>query len=161
MFPDAVIETEGPDWLEKEKSHWEGICSRIARHPRGLTGGLPRADLSVPIRANFLEARLERSRFAADAIACSKQAASEIRDVHTNRSQASAMGTLRYSWLLTAFCVLGMIFSPLMCLWLGVRGLSAHVGPKNQTVQVLACYAAAASAAGSGAMPPRITAAVC
>src|SRR5580704_5419523 len=25
------------------------------------------------------------------------------------------------------------------CLWLGVRGLSAHVGPKNQTVQVLAC----------------------
>jgi hypothetical protein len=34
-----------------------------------------------------------------------------------------------------------------------VRGLSAHVGPKNQTVRVLACYAAAASAAGSGAMP--------
>src|SRR5579863_10608064 len=41
------------------------------------------------------------------------------------------MGTLRYSWLLAAFCVLGIIFSPLMCLWLGVRGLSAHVGPKN------------------------------
>ena len=42
-----------------------------------------------------------------------------------------------------------------------VGGLGAHVGPENQTVQVLACYAAAASAAGSGAMPPRITAAVC
>src|SRR5207302_8438652 len=80
-------------------------------------------------------------------------------------SASAVMGTLRYSWLLTAFCVLGMIVSPLMCLRLGVRGLSAHVGPKNQTVQVLACYAATASAAGSGAMPwampPRITAAVC
>ena len=73
--------------------------------------------------------------------------------------------TLRYSWLLTAFCVFGMIFSPLMCLWLGVRGLSARVRPENQTVQILACYAAAAIAAARGqcpwAMPPRITAAVC
>ncbi len=76
-------------------------------------------------------------------------------------SASAAMGTLRYSWLLTAFCVLGMIFSPLICLWLGVGGLSAHVGHESQTVQVLACYAAAASAAGSGAMSPRITAAVC
>jgi hypothetical protein len=50
---------------------------------------------------------------------------------------------------------------PIVCLWLGIRGLSAHVGPINQTVQMLACYAAAAIAAGSGAMPPRITAAVC
>ena len=45
------------------------------------------------------------------------------------------------------------------------HGLSAHVEPESQTVQMLACYAAAASAAGSGAMPwampPRITAAVC
>jgi hypothetical protein len=40
-----------------------------------------------------------------------------------------------------------------MCLWLGVGGLGAHVWRENQTVQVLACYAAAASAAGSGAMP--------
>jgi hypothetical protein len=76
-------------------------------------------------------------------------------------SASAVIGTLQYSGLLTAFSVLGMIFSPLMCLWLGVGGLSAHVGPKNQTVQALACYAAAASAAGSGAMPPRITAAVC
>lgn len=44
---------------------------------------------------------------------------------------------------------------------LDIRGLSAHIGPENPTVQVLACYAAMASAAGSGAMPPRITAAVC
>ena len=53
------------------------------------------------------------------------------------------MGTLRYSWLLTAFSVLGMIFSPLMCFGLGVRGLSAHVGPENQTsagVGVLSGY---------------------
>src|SRR3984885_11955251 len=69
-------------------------------------------------------------------------------------SASAVMGTLRYSWLLTAFCVLGMIFSPLVCLWLGVRGLREHVGPKNQKVQVLACYAAAASAAGSGGMAP-------
>jgi DNA-binding transcriptional LysR family regulator len=27
------------------------------------------------------------------------------------------------------------LFSSHACLWLGVRGLSAHVGPKNQTVQ--------------------------
>ena len=57
MFPDAVIETGGPGWLEKEKSHWEGICSRIARHPRELADGFPQADLSIPIRANFLKAR--------------------------------------------------------------------------------------------------------
>src|SRR5580700_10398249 len=60
-------------------------------------------------------------------------------------SARAVMGTLRYSWLLTAFCVLGMIFFLLICLWLGVRGLSAHVGPESQTVQVLVCYAAAAS----------------
>ena len=54
-----------------------------------------------------------------------------------------------------------MIFSPLMCLWL-VLGDSAHTsGVKTKRCRWLACYAAAASAAGSGAMPPRITAAVC
>ena len=37
----------------------------------------------------------QRSRFAADAIAYSKRAASEIRDVHTNRSQASASRVLQ------------------------------------------------------------------
>src|SRR5208282_5252319 len=30
------------------------------------------------------------------------------------------------------------LFSSHVCVWLGVRGLSAHVGPKNQTVQLLA-----------------------
>ena len=39
--------------------------------------------------------RFELSRFAADAIACSKQAASEIRGVHTNRTQASASRVLQ------------------------------------------------------------------
>src|SRR5882762_10431438 len=37
--------------------------------------------------------------------------------------------------------------------WSCVGGFGAHVRPESQTVQVLACYAAAASAAGSGAMP--------
>src|ERR1700733_7585627 len=55
-------------------------------------------------------------------------------------SASAVMGTLRYSWLLTALCVLGMIFTPLICLWLCVDGLGAHVGTENQTVQVLACY---------------------
>jgi hypothetical protein len=44
MFPDVLIEL-GTRWLEQEKSHWEGICSRIARHPRRLTDGFPQADL--------------------------------------------------------------------------------------------------------------------
>jgi hypothetical protein len=37
----------------------------------------------------------QRSRFAADAIAYSKQAASEIRDVHTNRTPASGSRVLQ------------------------------------------------------------------
>ena len=40
-----------------------------------------------------------------------------------------------------------------------VKRRSAKKHPAR--IKVLACYAAAASAAGSGAMPPRITAAVC
>ena len=51
--------------------------------------------LTPPQTIDFPEARFERSRFAADAIACSKQAASEIRDMHTNRSQASASRVLQ------------------------------------------------------------------
>ena len=53
-------------------------------------------------------------------------------------SASVVMGTLRDSWL-TAFCVLGIIFFPLMCLPLRVREPSAYVGPQNQTLQVLAC----------------------
>jgi hypothetical protein len=44
-------------------------------------------------------------------------------------------------------------FSSHLCFGHVLVGLGAHVGLESQTVQVLACYAAAASAAGSGAMP--------
>ncbi len=48
--------------------------------------------------SRVLQARFERSRFAADAIACSKQAASEIRDLHMNRSQASELRVCLAEW---------------------------------------------------------------
>src|SRR4029077_19296058 len=52
-------------------------------------------------------------------------------------SASAAMGTLRYSWLLTAFCVLGMIFSPLMCLYGYVFVDSAHTsGVKTRRASV-------------------------
>ena len=50
MFPNAVIETGGPGWFENEKSHREGICSRIARQQRGLTDGFPQADFPLLIQ---------------------------------------------------------------------------------------------------------------
>jgi hypothetical protein len=43
----------------------------------------------------FPRSPFERSRFVADAIACSKQGASETRDVHTNRTPASASRVLQ------------------------------------------------------------------
>src|SRR5208282_1337369 len=111
----------------------------------------------APATTSYLLSSISRTRRGARIPCVLKLAASSSRLVESKRlrglvadSASAVIGTLRYSWLLTAFCVLGMIFSPLMFLWLGVRVLSTHVGPESQTVQVLACYAAAASAAGSG-----------
>jgi hypothetical protein len=86
-----------------------GFCpSTRTFAPRFLQTSLQTSDLAVAIALAFcypsppsgwgrtFTSKLlnmpstQRSRFAADAIACSKQATSEIRDVHTNRSQASA-----------------------------------------------------------------------
>src|SRR5207302_5592240 len=95
---------------------------------------------------SYLLSSSSRTRRGARIPCVLKLAANSSRLFASNRlrglvadSASAEMATLRYSWLLTAFCVLGMIFSPFMCLWLGVGGLSAHVGPKNQTLQVLAC----------------------
>src|SRR5258708_5371325 len=122
----------------------------------------------APATTSYLLSSSSRTRRGARIPCVLKLAASSSRLFSSNRlrglvadSASAVIGTLRYSWLATAFCVLCIVFSPVMCLWLGVGGLSAHVGLETQTVQVLACYAAAAIAAGSGAMPPRITAAVC
>src|ERR1700686_2569245 len=93
----------------------------------------------APATTSYLLSSSSRTRRGARIPCVLKLAASSSRLLASNRlrglvgdSASAVMGTLRYSWLLTAFCVLGMIFSPLMCLWLGVRGLSAHVGHKNQ-----------------------------
>src|SRR5258708_35569935 len=122
----------------------------------------------APAITSYLFSSSSRTRRGARIPCVLKLAASSSRLFASKRlrglvadSASAVIGTLRYSWLLTAFCVLGMIFSPLMCLWLGVRGLSAHVGHKNQTVQVLARYAPDATAAGSGPLPPIIPTPVC
>src|SRR5208337_3263226 len=88
---------------------------------------------------SYLLSSSSRTRRGARIPCVLKLAASSSRLFSSNRfrglvadSASAVMGTLRYSWLLTAFCVLGMIFSPLMCLWLGVHGLGAHVGPETQ-----------------------------
>src|ERR1700678_3695401 len=99
----------------------------------------------APATTSYLLSSSSRTRRGARIPCVLKLAASSSRLFASKRlrglvadSASAVMATLRYSWLLTAFCVLGIVFSPLMCLWLGVRGLGAHVGPKNQTVQVLA-----------------------
>src|SRR6202451_4591943 len=118
----------------------------------------------APATTSYLLSSSSRTRRGARIPCVLKLAASSSRLCGSKRlrglvgdSASAVMGTLRYSWLLTAFCVLGMIISPLVCLWLGVGGFGAHVGPKSQTVQMLACYAAVASAAGSGGNPPRVS----
>src|SRR5271154_5429356 len=105
----------------------------------------------APATTSYLLSSSSRTRRGARIPCVLKLAASSSRLFGSKRlrglvadSASAVMGTLRYSWLLTAFCVLGMIFSPLMCLGLGVHGLGAHVGPETQTVQVLAGYAAVA-----------------
>src|SRR5271154_2109321 len=109
----------------------------------------------APATTSYLLSSSSRTRRGARIPCVLKLAASSSRLFGSKRlrglvadSASAVIGTLRYSWLLTAFCVLGMIFSPLMCFWLGIRGLSAHVGPQNQTVHLWACYAASASTAG-------------
>src|SRR5271154_2405769 len=105
----------------------------------------------APATTSYLLFSSSRTRRGARIPCVLKLAASSSRLAESKRlrglvadSASAVIGTLRYSWLLTAFCVLGMIFSPLMCLGLGVHGLGAHVGPETQTVQVLAGYAAVA-----------------
>src|SRR5580704_14308804 len=99
----------------------------------------------APATTSYLLSSSSRTRRGARIPCVLKLAASSSRLFASKRlrgfvadSASAVIGTLRYSWLLAAFCVLGIIFSPLMCLWLDVGGLSAHVGPKNQTVQALA-----------------------
>src|SRR5580658_2516725 len=84
----------------------------------------------APATTSYLLSSSSRTRRGARIPCVLKLAASSSRLLASNRlrglvadSASAVMGTLRYSWLLTAFCVLGMIFSPLMCLWLGVRRL--------------------------------------
>src|ERR1700728_5091782 len=72
-------------------------------------------------------------------------------------SASAVMGTLRYSWLATAFCVLCIVFSPVLFLWLGDIG--AHIGRGRPTSRWFSGYAAAVAATGSGGKPPRGTAA--
>src|SRR5271154_1673813 len=92
----------------------------------------------APATTSYLLSSSSRTKRGARIPCVLKLAASSSRLFASKRlrglvadSASAVMGTLRYSWLLTAFCVLGMIFSPLMCLSLGVRGLGAHVWPKK------------------------------
>src|ERR1700730_14864709 len=98
----------------------------------------------APATTSYLLSSSSRTRSGARIPWVLKLAASSSRLFASNRfrgfvadSASAVMGTLRYSWLLTAFCVLGMIFSPLIICWSCVGGLGAHVGPESQTVQVL------------------------
>src|SRR5581483_715216 len=93
----------------------------------------------APATTSYLLSSSSRTRRGARIPWVLKLAASSSRLLASKRvrglvadSASAVMGTLRYSWLLTAFCVLGMIFSPLMCLWLGIRGLRAHVGRETR-----------------------------
>jgi hypothetical protein len=70
----------------------------------------------------------ERSRFAADAIACSKEAPSEIRDVHTNGSPACACVRVPSlaEWSVSSYDeVIGAWAS-----WLGRWNLDIEVDPQ-------------------------------
>src|ERR1700735_2020833 len=69
----------------------ESSRTKVTRDPKGRVptswlGGIDEAEIP---RSPF------EPSFAADAIACPKQAAAEIRDVHTNRSLASASQVLQ------------------------------------------------------------------
>src|SRR5580658_2104958 len=97
----------------------------------------------APATTSYLLSSSSRTRRGARIPCVLKLAASSSRLFASKRlrglvgdSASAVIGTLRYSWLLTAFCVLGMIFSPLMCLRLGVRGFSAHVGPKTKRCRI-------------------------
>src|SRR6266446_1936546 len=92
----------------------------------------------APATTSYLLSSSSRTRRGARIPCVLKLAANSSRLFASKRlrglvadSASAVMGTLRYSWLLTAFCVLGMIFSPLMCHRLGIGGLSAHVGPER------------------------------
>ena len=99
----------------------------------------------VPVTALIESSSNPRKRFDENSLSSSRLFGSKRLRGLVGDSASAVMGTLRYSWLLTAFCVLGMIFSPLIICWSCVGGLGAHVGCQNETVQVLACYAAPAS----------------
>jgi hypothetical protein len=74
-------------------------------------------------------------------------------------SASAAIGTLRYSWLVTAFVYCASCF--LLSFFFVAGDIGAQVGRERQTFRWFSGYAAAVAPAGSGAMPPRITAAVC
>src|ERR1700689_4333863 len=74
----------------------------------------------APATTSYLLSSSSRTRRGAKIPCVLKLAASSSRLFASNRlrglvadSASAVMGTLRYSWVLTAFCVLGMIFSPL------------------------------------------------
>src|SRR6202030_4480721 len=93
----------------------------------------------APATTSYLLSSSVRTRRGARIPCVLKLAASSSRLVASKRlrglvadSASAVMGTLRYSWLLTAFCVLGMIFSPLISVWSCVGGLGAHVGSETE-----------------------------
>src|SRR5579864_6732122 len=88
----------------------------------------------APATTSYLLSSSSRTRRGARIPCVLKLAASSSRLFASKRlrglvadSASAVMGTLRYSLLLTAFCVLGMIFSPLIICWSCVDGLGAPV----------------------------------
>src|ERR1700678_263891 len=126
-------------------THWASIASSSVSLTTGTGSFSSSASFAAlrrraPATTSYLLSSNSRTRRGARMPWVLKLAASSSRVFSSNRlrglvadSASAVMGTLRYSWLLTAFCVLGMIFSPLICVWSCVRGLGAHVGPENQT----------------------------
>src|SRR3984957_12256645 len=120
----------------------------------------------APATTSYLLCSSSRTRRGARMPWVLKLAASSSRLLASNRlrglvadSASAVMGTLRYSWLATAFCVLCIVFSPVLFLWLGDIG--AHIGRGRPTSRWFSGYAAAVPATGSGAQAPRLVGRVC
>src|ERR1700676_2817824 len=132
-------------------THWASIASAsvsLTTRTGSFSSSASFAALRrrAPATTSYLLSSSSRTRRGARIPCVFKLAASSSRVWASKRlrglvadSASAVMGTLRYSWLATAFCVLCIVFSPVLCLWFCVGGFGAHVGTENQTVQVLAC----------------------
>src|SRR5580692_7038224 len=124
-------------------THWASIASAsvsLTTRTGSFSSSASFAALRrrAPATTSYLLSSSSRTRRGARIPCVLKLAASSSRLFASNRlrgfvgdSASAVIATLRYSWFLTAFCVLGMIFSPLIICWSCVSGLGAHVGPES------------------------------